>query len=192
MGSQRVRHNWATKLSWTKLYNSQMLWLLFSCSVMSDPLWTHEVQHARLACLSPTPGAYSNSCPSSWWCHPTISSSVIPFFSCIQSFPASGSFPMSQFFASNGQSIEALASALPMIIQDWFLSGLTGLIPLLSKGLSRVFSNTTAQNLQHRSSEASILWHSGFFMVQLSHPHRTTGDTIALTIRTFVSNVSAF
>ena len=192
MGSQRVRHNWATKLSWTKLYNSQMLWLLFSCSVMSDPLWTHEVQHARLACLSPTPGAYSNSCPSSWWCHPTISSSVIPFFSCIQSFPASGSFPMSQFFASDGQSIEALASALPMIIQDWFLSGLTGLIPLLSKGLSRVFSNTTAQNLQHRSSEASILWHSGFFMVQLSHPHRTTGDTIALTIRTFVSNVSAF
>ena len=100
------------------------------------------LQHVRLPCPSPTPGACSNSCPLSWWCHPTISSSVIPFFSCLQSFPASGSYPMSQFFTSGGQSIGASASAsvLPMNIQDWFPLGLTSLISLQSKGLSRVFS----------------------------------------------------
>ena len=97
----------------------------FSHSDVSDSLQPHGLQHTRLACPSPTPGACSNSCPSSWWCHPTISSSVIPFSSCLQSFPASGSFPMSQFFASGGQSIEASASAsvLPMNIQDWFPLG---------------------------------------------------------------------
>ena len=104
----------------------------FSPSVMSDSLLPHDSQHARHPCPSPTPGVYSNSCPSSRWHHPTISSSVIPFSSCLQSFPASGSFLMSQFFASGGQSIWASASAsvLPMNIQGWFPLGLTGLIIL--------------------------------------------------------------
>ena len=112
--------------------------LLFSCSVVSDALQLHGLQHARLPCLSLSPRASSNSCPSSWWCHPTISSFVIPFSSHLQSFPASGSFPMSQLFAWGGQSIgvSASASAVPMNIQDWFLLGLTGLISLQSKGLS--------------------------------------------------------
>ena len=112
---------------------------------MSNSLWPHGLQHARFPCPSPTPGAYSNSCPSCWWCHPTISSSVIPISSHLQSFPAVGSFPMSGFFTSGGQSIGASASAsvLPMNIQDWFRLGLTGLISLQSKGLLRVFSNTT-------------------------------------------------
>ena len=120
----------------------------FSCSVMSNSLWSHGLQHARLPCPSPTPRACSNSCPSSRFCHPTSLSSVIPFFSCLQSFPVSGSFPMSQFFASGGQSIGVSASAwvLPMNIQDWFPLRLTYLISLLSKGLSRVF-NTTVQSI---------------------------------------------
>ena len=114
----------------------------FSCSLMSDSLWPHGLQHARPPCPSPTPGVYWNSCPLSRWCHPTISSSVFPF-SRLQSFPASGSFPMSWFFASGGQSIgvSASVSVLPMNIQDWFPFGWTGWIPLQSKGLSRVFSN---------------------------------------------------
>ena len=122
----------------------------FSCSVMSDSLWPHGLQHARPPCPSPTPRVYSNSCPLSRWCHPTISSSVIPFFSGLQSFPASGSFQMSQFFASGGQSIgvSAWASVLPMNIQDWFPLGWTDWISLQSKGLSRVFSNTTVQKHQ--------------------------------------------
>ena len=113
---------------------------------MSDSLRPKELQHARL-CPSAAPGACSNSCPSSQWCHPTISSSVVPFFSCLQSFPASRSFPMSQFFASGDQRIGASASAsvLPMNTQDWFPLGWTGWISLQSKGLSRVFSNTTVQ-----------------------------------------------
>ena len=112
--------------------------LLFSCSVESDSLWPHEPESIRLSCPSPTPGVYSNSCPLSWWCHPTISSSVVPF-SCLQSFLASGSFPVSQLFASGSQSIRALdsASVLPMNIQGWFPLGWTGLIPLQSKALSR-------------------------------------------------------
>ena len=116
----------------------------FSCSVVFDSLWPHGLQHTRLPCPSPTPGAYSNSCPSSWWWHSTISSSVDPFFSRRQSCPASGSFLMSQFFTSGGQSIEALASAsvLPMNIQDGFPLEYTGLIFLHSRGLSRVFSST--------------------------------------------------
>ena len=104
----------------------------FTCSVVSDSLWPHGLQHTMLPYLSPTTRACSNSCPSSWWCHPAISSSVVPFSSCLQSFPASGSFPMSQFFASSGQSIgvSASASVLPMTIQDWFPLGWTGLISL--------------------------------------------------------------
>ena len=124
--------------------------LLLSRSVASDSLWPYGLQHTRLPCPSPSPGAYSNSCPLSQWCHPTISSSVIPFSSCPQSFPASGSFLMSQFFESGSQTIGASASAsiFPMNIQDWFPLGLTGLISLQPKGLSRVFSNTTVQKYQ--------------------------------------------
>ena len=119
----------------------------FSYLVMSNSLQPHGMQHARLPCPSPTPGAHSNSCPLSRWCYPTISSSVVPFSSCLQSFPASGSFPMSQFFTSGGQRIRASASGsvLPVNIQDWFPLGLAGWISLQSKGLSRVFSNTTVQ-----------------------------------------------
>ena len=119
--------------------------LLFSHAVTSDSLWPHGLQHTRLPCPSLSPRVCSNSCPWSQWCHPTISSSVIPFSSCFQSFPTSGSFPMSQFFASCGQNIgpSSSASVLPMNIQDWFPLELTGLISLQSKGLSRVFSNTT-------------------------------------------------
>ena len=110
----------------------------------------HGLQHARLLCPSPTPGVYSDSCPLSWWCLPTISSSVVPFSSCLQSFPAAGSFQMSQFFPSGGQSIgvSASASVLPMNTQDWFPLKWTGWISLQSKGLSRVFSNTTVQKHQ--------------------------------------------
>ena len=117
----------------------------FSHSVVSDSLWPHWLQHARSPCPSPTPRVYSDSCLLSWWCCPTISSSVVPF--CFQSFPASGSFQMSQFFASGGQSIgvSASASVLPMNSQDWFPLQLTGWISLQSKGPSRVFSNTTVQ-----------------------------------------------
>ena len=122
----------------------------FSCSVVSDSLQTHGLQYARPPCPSPTPRVYSNSCPLSWWCHPTISFSVIPISSHLQSFPASGSFQMSQFFTSGSQSIgvSALASVFPMKIQDWFPLELTGLISMQSKGLSRVFSNTTVRKHQ--------------------------------------------
>ena len=126
--------------------------LFFSCSVVPDSLWPNGLQHARLPCPSPTHGACSNSCPLSQWCHPTISSSVVPF-SCLQSFPASGSFQLSQFFTSDGQSIgvPASASVLPMNIQDWFPLGWTGWISLQSKGLWRVFSDTTVQKQKLRS-----------------------------------------
>ena len=122
----------------------------FSCSVMSDSLQSHGLQHARLPCPSPTPRACSNSCLSSWWYHPTISSSVIPFSSCLQSFSASGSFPLSWLSVSAGQSIGASASAsvILMNIQGCFPLGLTGLISLQSKRSSRVFSNTTIQKHQ--------------------------------------------
>ena len=111
------------------------------CSVVSNSLWPHELQHARLPCSSPSSSAYSNSCPLSWWCHPRISSSVVPFSSCPESFPASGSFPVSWLFASGGQSIRTSASAsiLPVNIQGWFPLGLTVLISLLSKGLRSFF-----------------------------------------------------
>ena len=118
------------------------------------------VHHARLTCPSPAPGACSNSCPSSWWCHPTISSSVILFSSCLQSFPTSGSFPMSQFFASGGRIIGPSASVLPMNIQDWFPLGLACLISLQSKRLSRVFSNTTVKKHQFFVAQLSLLSNS--------------------------------
>ena len=130
----------------------------FSCSVVSNSLWPHRLQHTRLPCLSSTPRAYSNSCPLSWWWHPIISSSVIPFSSHLQSFPALGSFQMSQLFASGGQSIgvSASASLLPMTIQDWSPLRWTGLISLQSKGLSRVFSNTTVHKHQFFSDQISL------------------------------------
>ena len=129
----------------------------FSRSVVSDSLWSHELQHARPPCPSPTPGVHSNSCPSSWWYHPAISSSVIPFSSCPQSLPASGSFSMSQLFTWGGQSIgfSALASVLPINSQDWFPLEWTGCISLQSKGLSRVFSNTTVQKHQFFGAQFS-------------------------------------
>ena len=122
----------------------------FSRSVVSNSLRPHELQHARPPCPSPTPGVHPNSCASSQWCHPAISSSVIPFSSCPQSLPASGSFPMSQFFSWGGQSIgvSAWASVLPMNTQDWSPLGWTGWISLQSKGLLRVFSNTRVQKCQ--------------------------------------------
>ena len=130
----------------------------FSCSVMSDSLQPHGLQHARLPCPSPTPRAYWNTCPSSRWCHPTISSFIIPFSSHLQSFPASASFQRSQFFASGGQSIgvSASASVLPMNIPYWFPLGWTGWISLQFKGLSRVFSNTTVQKHQFFRTQLSL------------------------------------
>ena len=145
--------------------NSSVSSVQFSHSVSSYSLQRHGLQHARPLCSPPTPGAYSNSYPLGQWCHPTISSSVVPFSSHPQSFPASGSFQVSQFFASGGQSIgvSASKSVFPMTIQDWFPLGWTGWISLQSKGLSRVFSNT--------SSKASILQRSAFFIVQLLSIH---------------------
>ena len=156
----------------------------FSRSVVSDSLPPHRPQHVRPPCPSPTPGIYSNSCPLSQWCHPTSSSSVVPFSSWLQSFSASGSFQMSQFFASDGQSIgvSASTSVFPMNIQDWFPLGLT-LVDLLA------VQETLKSLLQHHSSKASILWCSAFFIVQLSHPCMTTGKTIALTRWTLVAIV---
>ena len=147
------------------LCNQSLSSVQFSCSVVSDSLQRDGLQHARLPCPLPTPRACTNSCPLSWWCHPTIPSSVVPFSSCLPSFPASRSFPVSQFFASGGQSIGVSVSApvLPMNIQDWFPLGLTGLISLQSKGVSRVFSSTTVQKHQFFSAQPS-------FVVQLSHP----------------------
>ena len=150
--------------------------LLCSCSVVSDPLRPHGLQHTRSLCPSPTPRAYSNSCSLMVMqpnylilCHPLL---LLPSFF----FLASGSFPMSQFFTSCGHSIGVSdsASVLPMNIQDWFPWGWTGWISLQSKGLSRL--------LQHHSSKSSVLWHSAFFIVQLSHPYITTGKTIALDL----------
>ena len=150
---------------------------------MSNSLWPHGLQQTRLPCPSPTPGACSNSCPSSQWCHPTIPSSVIPF-SGLQSFPVSGSFQMSQFFASGGQSYLSFSlsispsneySGLISFRMDWF--------DLLE------VQGTLKSLLQHHSSKASILQGSAFFMVQLSHPYMTTGKTIALTRQTFVGKV---
>ena len=159
------------------------VYLLFSHSVVSDSLQSHGLQHARLPCPSPAPRVYSNSCSLSQWCHPSISFSVAPFFSCFQSFPASGLF-------YGLSSLQEVAKVLELQLQhqsfQWifrtdFSLGLTDLISLQSKGFSRVFSSIT--------SKASILQHSASFMVHLSHMHVTTGKTIALTRQTFVGKV---
>ena len=155
----------------------------FSSVAQSCPTLGHQgLQYAR-PCPSPTPGAYSNSCPLSQWCHPTISSSLVPF-SCFQSFSASGSFLVSQFFASGGQSIgvSASASVLPMNIQELISFRMDWLDLLAVQG-------TLKSLLQHHSSKASILQHSSFFIVQLSHPYMTSGKTIALARWTFVGKV---
>ena len=188
---------------------AKYMYFQFSSVAQSCPtLWPRELQHTRLPCPSSTLRDCSNSCPSSWWCHSTISSSVVPFSSCLQFFPGSGSFPMNQFFTSGGQSIgvSASASVLPMNIQDWFPLGWTGCISLQSKGLSSVFSDTTLQ--KHQSSALNFFFfltlHNcisfakyqnesalNFFIVQLSHPYMTTGKTIALTRWTFVCKVTS-
>ena len=173
---------------------------MFSQSVMSNSLRPYGLQHARFPCPSPAPGACSNSCPLNQWCHPTFLSSVVPFSSFLQSFPASGSFPVSWLFTSNGQSIGASASVsvLPMNIQGWFPLGLTGFISLQSQGLSRSFSNTTVW-------KASVLRHSPFFMVQLSlislsfiydywknHSFNFVGKVMSLLLNTLSSFIMAF
>ena len=144
----------------------------FSRSVVSDSSRPHGLQHARPPCPSPTPGVYSSSCPSSWWCHPTISSSVVPFSSCPQCFPASGSFQISQFFTSAGQRIGVAVSAsvLPMNLQDWFPLGWTGWISLQSKGLSRVVSNTTVQKHQFFGAQLSLQSNSHIYTWLLEKP----------------------
>ena len=156
----------------------------FSRLVLSDCLQPHGLQHTRPPRPSPTPGVYWNSCPLSLWCHSTSSSSAVPFYSHLQSFPASGSFQMSQLFASGGQSIgvSASASVLAVNIQDWFPLGWTGWISLQSKG-------TLKSLLHHHSSKASILPCSAFFIVQLSHAYLTTGKTIAFIRQTFVEKL---
>ena len=160
-----------------------MFLVQFSHSVLSDSFQPHEPQHNRPPCPSPTPRVYPNSCPLSQWCYPTISSSIIPFYSCPQSVPESGSFQMSQLFQSGGQSIGVSASTwvIPMNTQDWFPLEWTGLISLQFKGLSSVFSNTTAQKHQFFSAQP--------FSQSNVNPFMTTGKTIALTRRTFVGKV---
>ena len=153
-----------------------------SCSVVSHSLRPHESQHARPPCPSPSPRVHSNSRPLSQWCHPAISSSVVPFSSFPQSLPASESFPMNWPFTSGGQSIGASTSVLPMNIQGWFPLGLTGLISLQSKGLSRVFFSTAVQKHQFFSTQTSLQSNFHIYTWLLK-------KTIALTIRTFVSKV---
>ena len=157
----------------------------FSHSVMSNSLWPHGLQHARLPCPSPTPRACLNSCPLSQWCHPTISSSVVLFSSSLQSFPASASFPRSQFFTLGGQSIGLLASTpvLPMNIPLGLISFRMDWLDLLA------VQGTLKSLLQHHSSKASVLWLSAFLMVHLSHPYMTTGKTIALTRQIFAGKI---
>ena len=148
-------------------------WVQSSHSVVSNSLPSHELQHPRPPCPSPTPRVQPNSCPLSWWCHPTISSSVVPFSSCPQSFAASGSFSMSQLFVSGGQSIGVSASQsfLPMNTQDWSPLGWTGWISLQSKGLSRVFSNTTVQKHQFFGSQLSLQFNSHIHTWLLEKPY---------------------
>ena len=151
---------------------------------MSDSLQPHGLQHTRLPCPSPTRGACSDSFPLSWWCHPAISSSVIPLSSCLHFFPASGSFSVSQFFTSGGQSYWSFSfSTSPSNEYSGLISFRMDWLDLLA------VQGTLKSLLQHHSSKASILWHSAFFIVQLSHPYMTTGKTIALTIWTFVGTI---
>ena len=150
---------------------------------MSNSLWSHELHHARPPYPSPAAGVYPNPCPLSWWCHPTISSSVVPFSSCPQSFPASGSFPMSQLFASGGQRIGVCFNISPS-------NEHTGLISFRMDWLDLLAVQGTLKSLlQHHSSKASVLRSSAFFLVQLSHSYMTTGKTIALTRWTFIGKV---
>ena len=162
---------------------------------MSDSLWPYESQHARPPCPSPTPWVYPNSCPSSQWCHPTISSSVIPFSFCTQTLPASGSFPMSQLFAWGGQSIgvSASVSVLPMNTQDWSPLGWTGCFSLKSKGLSRVFSNTTAQKHQLFSTQLSLQSNSHIrtWPLCMESEEKKLWKAIALNRQTFVGKVTS-
>ena len=156
--AHRLTKSWTSEHTCKALYSLLYVWKWkWSHSVVSDSLWPHEPQHTRPPCPSPTSAVYSNSCPSNQWCHPTISSSVVPFSSCPQSLPASGSFPMSQLFAWGGQStgVSASASVLPMNTQDWSPSGWTGWISLQSKGLSWVFSSTTVQKHQFFGAQLS-------------------------------------
>ena len=148
-GEQEELLLWWNYSVMTVMVSVQISSVQFCCSFVSDSSQHHGLQHARPPCPSPTPGVYSNSSPLSWWYHPAISSSVIPFSSCLQTFPASGSFSLSQFFTSGGQDtvVSASASYLPMNIQDWFPLGWTGWISLQSKGLSRVFSDTTVKSI---------------------------------------------
>ena len=132
----------------------------FSLSVMCNSLRPHGLQHARPPCPSSTPRVYSDSCPLSRWCHSTISSSVVPFSSCLPSFPASGSFPMSQFFTSGGPKYWSFSFSISPSNQDWFPLGWTGWISLQSKGLSRVFSNTTVQKHQYKDAKIIVIWRS--------------------------------
>ena len=180
---QLLRLRWIFRGTFVKLNKTSIVEpytapVQFSRSVVSDSLWPHGLQHTRLLCPSPTPGAYLNSCPLSWWCHPAISSFVVPFSSCLQSFPASESSPMSQLFASGGQSIGASASAsvLPMNIQDWFPFGWMVGSPCCPSN-----SQESSLTLQFKSINSALS-----FIVQLSHPYVTTGETIALNRRTFV------
>ena len=175
-----ITNDWMQLIAFDLLHLSSVQ---FSHSVMSDSLRPHESQYARPPCSSQTPGVYSNSCALSWRCHPAISSSVVPFFSCPQSLPASVSFPVSQLFAWDAQTIgvSASASVLPMNTHDLSPSGWTGWIFLQS--------GTLKSCLQHHSSKAAIFWCSAFFTVQLSHPYMTTGKTIALTRWTIVGKV---
>ena len=156
LNTETLVWSWIMAVGW-----SYWWWLSsiqFSCSVVSDSLWPHKPQHDKPLCPSPTPGVYPNSCPLSPWCHPPISSSVIPFSSCPQSFPVSGSFQMSQLFESGGQSIgiSASTSVLPVNTQDRSPLGRTGWISLQSKGLSRVFSNTTVQKHWFFGAQSSL------------------------------------
>ena len=150
--------SWTTRLINSCIHHNQESVQFSSVTQLCPTLQPHGLQHARLPCPSPAPRAYSNACPSSQWCHSTISSSVVPFSSCLQSFSASGSFQMSQFFTSGGQSIgvSASTSVLPMNIQDWSPLGWTGWISLQSKGLSRVLSSTTVQKHQFFSAQFSL------------------------------------
>ena len=158
----------------------------FSCSVTSNSLLPHSLQHARLPCPSPTPGAYSNSCPSCQWYHPTISSSVIPFSSHFQSFPPSGSFPMSQFFAAGGPNIGSFSFSISPSNEY------SGLISFRMDWLDLLAVQGTLKSLQHHSSKASILWLSAFFMVQLSHSHMITENHSFDNGLCWPSNISAF
>ena len=152
-----INHSWQTLTKYAKLKLFFFIKFLFNCSVVSDSLQSHRLQHSRLSCPSVSPKVFSNSCPVSQWYHPTISFFVAPFSSCLQSFPASESFPMSRLFTSGGRSIGASASTSVFImnIQGCFPLGLTGLISLLSKGLSTVFSSTTVQKHQFFGTQPS-------------------------------------